>query len=276
MPELPEVETVRRVLLDKLVGLIIEDIDVRYENIIECDVSYFINSLKGKRFSDVKRLGKTLIFQLEDVFLTTHLRMEGKFFILPTNHEISKHEHVIFHLSNKMDLRYHDVRKFGRMTIKHENDLYSTPPLSVIGYEPLDDRLTPDWLLGRLNKRLPIKSLLLDQSIMSGLGNIYVDEVLFASKINPMMQGKDLTLSQANSIIKNSQQILSLAIQKGGTTIRSYTSSLGVKGNYQDFLKVHTLVGKKCVCCGEIIVKTKIGGRGTYYCPKCQPEVLTK
>lgn len=270
MPELPEVETVKRVLEQKLIGLQIEEIRVFHDNIIVGDTKNFIRKLQGKHFKEIRRMGKYLIFILEDISFISHLRMEGKYFYKNKDEEVVKHEHVIFYLSNGMTLRYHDVRKFGKMELKKNNEIYDTPPLSHLGYEPFAKEMTADLLLRKINKNIEIKTLLLDQTIIAGLGNIYVDEVLFASGIHPNKKGLDIQLKEASSIINNSRNILKLAMESGGTTIRSYTSSLGVYGHYQDFLKVHTKVGEKCGFCGSTIQKCKINGRSTYFCPNCQ------
>ncbi|MGM9971807.1 MAG: DNA-formamidopyrimidine glycosylase [Anaeroplasmataceae bacterium] len=267
MPELPEVETVRRVLLKELKGLKIVDVVINYSKMIKNDINYFKASVMGKEFKDIKRLGKALIFKLDDIYLVSHLRMEGKYFIKDPSDEILKHEHVIFTLSNGKTLRYHDTRKFGIMVIKNEEELYKTEPLNMISSEPFT--ITKEELFLKLKeKTIPIKTALLDQSIMSGLGNIYVDEVLFKSKINPHRKAKEVSLEECELIISNSIVILNKSIEYGGTTIRSYTSSLGVSGNYQQFLAVHT----KTICpiCNNSIIKDKTNGRGTYYCPVCQ------
>ncbi len=267
MPELPEVETVRKILYTQLIGQVIIDIKIHYEKMIECDLSYFYNSLINKEFKDIKRKGKLLIFELNDIYLLSHLRMEGKFFLKDKDMPILKHEHVIFYLSSGMTLRYHDTRKFGIMTIRTKENLYNTKPLTKIGSEPFD--ITPSELFDKLRgKNIVIKQSLLDQSIMSGLGNIYVDEVLFLSNINPYRKSSSISLDECKKIIDNAVNILNKAILFGGTTIRSYTSSLNVKGNYQDFLCVHTK--EICQVCGAKIVKDKINGRGTYFCPICQ------
>ena len=138
-----------------------------------------------------------------------------------------------------------------------------------MGIEPDSEKLTKEYIYNSIHKKnKPIKTLLLDQSIINGLGNIYVDEVLFASSINPEKLGKDISLEECERIRVNSRDIIKLATELGGSTIRSYTSSLGVTGHYQDHLKVHT----KDICpnCNNKIVKIRVGGRGTYYCPKCQ------
>ena len=270
MPELPEVETVRRVLSNEIVGTTITGIDVYYKNIIEDDLDYFLNHVVGKKITSLSRLGKYLIFNLEDGAIISHLRMEGKYFYLPKDSELNKHIHVVYKLSNDYILCYQDTRKFGRMVYKSNEDLYTTAPLSKIGKEPfLANNLNVLEIYHQIIKRnLPIKTVLLEQSIITGLGNIYVDEVLYASKILPDRPASQITIDEVYSIISESDRILSLAIEKKGTTIRSYTSSLGVKGGYQDFLKVHTKT--ICQACNSPIEKMKIGGRTSYYCKNCQ------
>lgn len=269
MPELPEVETVRRVLSKQLIGQMITDIKINYEKMIQCDINYFKNKLIGNSINDIKRKGKALIFCFNDIYLISHLRMEGKYYYKKSDEEILKHEHVIFYLSNGMTIRYHDTRKFGIMTLKREEELYTTSPLKEIGPEPWECEI--DYLYNSLkNKNIPIKTSLLDQSIMSGLGNIYVDEVLFKCHINPHKKSSEISMDDVGNIINYSKEILKRSIEYGGTTIRSYTSSLGVSGSYQNFLCVHTK--ELCPVCGSKIIKDKVGGRGTYYCAKCQKE----
>lgn len=269
MPELPEVETVRRVLLNNLANLKINDVIVRYDNIIDQDKYEFIKNVKNKTIIDILRRGKFLIFKLDKGYIISHLRMEGKYFYVENNSLDNKHIHVIFKLSNNYDLLYQDVRKFGRM-LYIEDDIYNKLPLSKVGIDLiLDKQIDYDQIYAKIiNKALLIKETLLDQSIIAGLGNIYVDEVLFASKIRPDTLSKDITMDQLKSIINESKRIFDLAIENKGTTIRSYTSSLNVKGNYQDFLMVHTK--EYCKICNLKIEKIKIGGRTTYFCKNCQ------
>ena len=180
-----------------------------------------------------------------------------------------KHTHVVFHFNNGYKLLYQDVRKFGRMVYKKNEEVYTTLPLSKVGIEANSINYDIEDIYNKINKKkLPIKTVLLDQTIISGLGNIYVDEVLFKSKINPHRLANSLTVDEVEQIMKNSKEILDKAILYKGTTIRSYTSSLGVSGNYQDFLLVHTK--KICPICNTPISKDKIGGRSSYYCSKCQ------
>ena len=186
MPELPEVETVKETLKKLLIGKTIKDVLVFYKNIIgEISQEEFINEVKGQTINDIKRKGKFLIFCLDDKYLLSHLRMEGKYFIKPVDEEINKHEHIVF-LFDDFSLRYHDTRKFGVMLIRKDLD---TPPLSNLGFEPWD--LTIDYLKPKMNNK-PIKELLLDQSIISGLGNIYADEVCAYAHIHPKTPANSL------------------------------------------------------------------------------------
>ncbi len=268
MPELPEVETVKNVLKKNLIGLKIEKVDIFYPNMIKTDLKDFKKNLVGESFIDIKRYGKWLVFETTNYFLVSHLRMEGKYYY-SSEFNLDKHEHVIFSLSNGYYLRYKDVRKFGVMFLVEKNKLFTDTPLKDLGLEPFDKKIDVNYLKSHFkSKRLPIKTVLLDQSILSGLGNIYADEVLFKSHISPFKKANLITDQECLNIINNSRIILSDAIKYGGTTIRSYTSSLGVTGSYQDYLLVHTK--KICKVCNSPITISKIGGRSTYYCKTCQ------
>lgn len=264
MPELAEVETVRNVLKGKILNKKINSIDIYYDKMIENNINEFKEKLINKEFIDIQRKGKYLIFETEDNYLISHLRMEGKYFIKNRIDPKDKHEHVIFHCQD-FDLRYADTRKFGRMKLIDKSFLKEY--FKDLGPDANSNPDSKDIYEKVRNKNLPIKTILLDQSVISGLGNIYVDEVLFKAKINPFKKGKEITLKDIENILKYSKEVLDKAIYYKGTTIRSYTSQLGVKGGYQEFLCVHT---KEICPCGEKIQKKKIGGRTTYYCPVCQ------
>lgn len=271
MPELAEVETVRNTLKKRILNKKIKDVKVLYSKMLENDELEFKNILIDNEFNDILRVGKWLIFELREHYLLSHLRMEGKYFIKDSKEPIEKHEHIIITFSDNTDLRYHDTRKFGRMKIVKKSDLYKTEEIKKQGKEPMDDSLTPEYLLDKFkNKKLPIKTVLLDQTIISGLGNIYADEVLYASKIHPLRNALDLNEEECERIIESSKRIILKAIEEGGTTIKSYTSSLGVIGNYQNYLKVHTKENSLCEVCHEKIQKIKVGGRSTYFCKNCQ------
>ncbi len=268
MPELPEVETVRRTLAEQIVGKTIKDVSILYEPIIHHDLDDFKHRLIGQMILRLERYGKHLVFILNEDALIIHLRMEGKFFI-KKDEPLDKHEHIMFGFGDGITLRYHDVRKFGTMHLKSLSQYKETYPLNVLGPEPKD--ADPITIYHKLHqKKIPIKTALLDQHIISGLGNIYVDETLFLSKINPTRRTDKLTKKEVTSLVESATKVLDKAVQLGGTTIRSYTDSLGVHGRFQNELNVHTKVGEPCPICGTTIVKTKVGGRGTYACPTCQ------
>jgi formamidopyrimidine-DNA glycosylase len=265
MPELPEVETVRR-FLEHFKGKIIKDVIINYPKMIE-NVDVFKKSLIDKEIVDIKREGKWLIFVFNDFYLLSHLRMEGKYISKDIAEPFTKHEHVIFNFDEE-SLRYNDTRKFGRMYLVKE--LKDTKTLMELGLEPLNKDFNLAYLKEKFKKiKKPIKEVLLDQRIISGIGNIYADEILFASKINPLKKAFALSDKEILSIIKNAKEILEKAINEGGTTIKSYASN-GHIGNFQNHLKVHTK--KECLTCKSPILKIKVGGRGTYYCPICQKE----
>ena len=271
MPEIAEVETVRNVLKEKILHKEIKSVNILYDKIIESDLNEFKSVLVGNEFEDILRKGKWLIFALKNHYLLSHLRMEGKYFIKDSKEKIVKHEHIIISFVDGTDLRYHDTRKFGRMKLIKKSDLDKTTEIAKQGKEPMDKDLTSDYLLSKFKgKRLPIKTVLLDQEIISGLGNIYANEVLFASGINPLKKASVVTKEECERIITSSKKIIKKAIEMGGTTIKSYTSSLGVTGHYQDYLCVHKKEGLPCPKCGRPIKKIKIGGRSTYYCEVCQ------
>ena len=272
MPELPEVETVRRTLQKQVCGKGIKKVKVHYANMVEnVEVSFFEQNLVGQEIIDVKRRGKWLLFELNDYYLLSHLRMEGKYFLREETDERLAHEHVTITFTDHTDLRYLDTRKFGRMLLVLKEYLNDCRPMKELGLEPWDVNLTPSYLKEKYQrKRLPIKTVLLDQSIITGIGNIYADEILFLSGLHPLCVCSDLQEVELRNIIDQTRVVLKQAIVDGGTTIRSYTSSEGVHGRFQQHLYVHGL--DECKVCHGKIDKIKVGGRGTYYCSVCQKE----
>ena len=271
MPEIAEVETVRNTLKKRILNKPIKSVNVRYTKMIESNLEEFKKVLVGRSFLDIKRRGKWLIFDLGDYYLLSHLRMEGKYFIKNHEEELNKHEHVIITFTDNTDLRYHDTRKFGRMNLIKKEELATAEEIAKQGLEPGDENLTAKYLVDKFKKkRLPIKTVLLDQTIISGLGNIYANEVLFAAGIDPLKKACDVSLEEASRIVTESNRIIKKAIKMGGTTIKSYTSSLGVTGRFQQYLCVHKREGMPCLKCGTTILNMKVNGRSTYFCPKCQ------
>ena len=274
MPELPEVETVKEALKLHVQGYTIADIDVRFPKMIKThEAEDFKALLKNQTIQDITRRGKHLIFHLDDYLVISHLRMEGKYFDRLVGDEPTKHVHVIWKFTNGKALWYDDVRKFGTFHLyPKDTDLEQTSQFKILGLEPFDPGLTYSYLTEKLaHKKKPIKSLLLDQTVFTGLGNIYVDEVLFRSRVHPLTISSKLTKKERENVIKYTQEVLSRAIALKGTTIKTFASEHGVAGTFQNELKVHTKKGEPCPVCGTIIEKIKVGGRGTYYCKKCQP-----
>ena len=272
MPEKPEVITVVESLKPKLIGKKINDCNIYWDNIISYPVSSeFKKKIIGQKINDITTRGKWIVMMLDEDSLLVHLRMEGKFMFRDKGDVIGKHEHVEFILDDKTSFRFHDVRKFGKMYLINKDIVNDCKPLNELGLEYYDKNLTKEYLYDSIhNKRLPIKTVLLDQSIIAGIGNIYDDEILFMSGIDPLRKACDVSLEECQLIIDNTKIVLEKAIKLGGTTIKSFTSSEGVHGLFQNELLVHSKAGMKCPKCKNIIDKTRVGGRGTYYCKECQ------
>lgn len=272
MPELPEVQTVKTVLNKHIQNKKIKALDVYVEKLIKnMSVEEFSQKLIGKEIQKVRRKGKYLIFDIAEYSLLVHLRMEGKLFYYPEFIEKSKHDHIKFTFTDNSILMYNDVRKFGTFDLILKEEEADYKKLKNLGIEPFTKEFTATNLAQKLkNSKRKIKIDLLDQHKVSGLGNIYADEVLYACQIHPEQISQTLDIHQINNLIKYSEKILQHAIAKKGTTIKSFATSNDHAGNYQQYLKVYFKDGEKCARCKEIIKKIKVGGRGTHYCPTCQ------
>lgn len=269
MPELPEVETIRRNLNTILQNEVIESVNVYYRPIVSNNLD-FETKLKGQRIHRVERQAKYLKFILDDYMLISHLRMEGKYFMDAPR---SKHIHVVFNLESGHTLSYEDTRKFGRFELVDikEKDTYLKDKKNLAP-DPIDMDL--DTFYDALkHRKITIKEILLDQTVIGGIGNIYANEILYLSKIHPAKKGNLITKKEANTLLKNSIKVLNKAIQMGGTTIDTY-ESLGHKGMFQQELHVHGQTGKTCQYGHDTIVKFQLKGRGTYICPSCQPSYV--
>ncbi len=270
MPELPEVETVKETLKSHVLNKTILDVEIRYDKIVDnIDVLSFKDKLKNNKIVDLKRKGKYIIFVLSNGYLISHLRMEGKYFY--NSNKDSKHTHMIFNFVDNTYLCYNDVRKFGRFYyFDKSQDIYQINPLNKLGKEPfeLENGSYLYQKIHPLNK--PIKAILLDQSILAGIGNIYADEILFASKISPFKNTCKVTKKECDMIITEAKRILTEAIELGGSTIKSYQSEHGINGKFQAKLHVYARQGLPCDRCNTIIIKDRLDNRGTHYCPKCQ------
>ncbi|MFA6675600.1 MAG: bifunctional DNA-formamidopyrimidine glycosylase/DNA-(apurinic or apyrimidinic site) lyase [Bacilli bacterium] len=271
MPELPEVETVKSVLKPIVINKTIIKIDVLRATTILGNVEEFKKNLVGETFENITRIGKFLIFHLshQKVFLS-HLRMEGKFFEVKETEPNTPYARVVFHLNNGMKICYDDSRCFGIMKLTSEDRWQEEKEIKQLGPEPfyIDD---VTYFLKRCAKtNLPIKSVLLDQTLMTGLGNIYADEVLFASQIHPLTPAKYITKEEWDKILKNAQRILKEAIIAGGSTIRSYHPGKNIDGTFQSSLLAYGHKDDDCSRCHHPMRFMKVNGRGTTYCPICQ------
>lgn len=272
MPELPEVETVRRGLEKFLVGRRIEEVRIAYPRLVQSSLEEFLPELTGATVHQMGRRGKYLLFDLGELTMISHLRMEGKWLLFPTE-EVpdNKHFHAFFQLDNDQTLVYQDVRKFGTLELVETSSLLSYFVQKKLGPEPTADQLDlAGFERTILASRKPIKARLLDQLAVAGLGNIYVDEVLWASQVHPLRPSVDLKQGEIQRLRTEIIRIMALAIEKGGSTIRSYRNALGEDGSMQDYHQVYGKTGDPCLRCGTAIEKIKVGGRGSHFCPSCQ------
>jgi formamidopyrimidine-DNA glycosylase len=272
MPELPEVENVKNTLNRFLPGKVIREVKIHWDNIIKHPIpEEFSIRLTGQTFEQVYRKGKFLIFYLDEDSIVSHLRMEGKYGLHEMGEPIDKHTHVVFSFTDGTELRYRDVRKFGTMHLFPKGTEGGHLPLRLLGVEPLSDTLTAGLLQKLFAKtKRNIKAVLLDQSIIAGLGNIYVDEVLFQAKIHPTTPANELSLLRIKRLKKAIVEILSEAVKHGGSTIRSYTNSMGEAGDFQLKLFVYGRKGESCIACKGKIERLVVAGRGTHVCSRCQ------
>ena len=271
MPELPEVETVRRGLEKLILGKTIQSVEVKYPKMIQTDLDAFRQDLPGQEIRSMGRRGKYLLFHLTDLVLISHLRMEGKYFFYPDEVPLRKHAHVFFHFTDGSTLVYEDVRKFGTMEVIIPELVDSYFLAKKIGPEPTEaDFKAPAFQAALKKSKKPIKSALLDQKLVAGLGNIYVDEALWRARIHPARPADSLKSAEVKRLREQIIEVLQLGIEKRGSTIRTYRNALGEDGTMQDFLQVYGKTGQPCARCGSPIEKIKLGGRGTHLCPHCQ------
>lgn len=270
MPELPEVETVKKILNTFIIDAKISEVIVHKKGIITGDVNDFKKALKGRTFKEVKRRGKYLIFTFDtDLIMLSHLRMEGKFIEVLKGGEDSRYAHVIFVLEDGRRLCYDDSRQFGKMELSTKDTYLKTKSMLNVGPEPFEINVD-EYYKKVIKRKAPIKLVLLDQKLMSGLGNIYVDEVLYLSNINPLTPANTLTKEDITLVVKESIAVLNNAIKAGGTTVRSYAPAQGVSGNFQVQLHAYGKVDERCPTCNILFKKIFVGGRGTTFCPYCQ------
>lgn len=274
MPELPEVETIKRTLNELIVDKHIDHVTVNLPRIIQRpdDIHAFAMELAGHRITGVERRGKFLRILLDGLVLVSHLRMEGRYGLYSQHDPVEKHTHVIFHFKDGTELRYQDVRQFGTMHLFPAGQDLLEKPLNKLGLEPMDESFTPEMLRAVVGTRsTSIKAALLNQSYVVGIGNIYVDESLFKAGIHPAQPAKSLTDSQFHVLHEAIVSTLGASIQVGGSSIKSFVNGQGKTGDFQHQLQIYGRNAKPCVNCGTLIEKSVVAGRGTHHCPVCQP-----
>ena len=272
MPELPEVETVINTIRPHIVNKEIEKIEVYYDRLIQSNLDEFKTKLINQKFINVTRYGKFIFLHLtNDFVIITHLRMEGKFRFENSHNLRKKHTSAGFFFKDGTSLAFDDTRKFGLMYLSDEANFKETKMIKKLGIEA--NKISEndyEFLIKKFKKNKCIKELLLDQSILAGIGNIYADEILFTTKINPFRKGNDISDEKYHEIFQASNQILNKAITLGGSTIHSFHPSEGIDGKFQETLLCYGKSGTPCPNCNTTLHKDFIGGRGTTFCPNCQ------
>jgi formamidopyrimidine-DNA glycosylase len=275
MPELPEVETVRAQLEPVLAGRRFERVEIRDPRLVRpYEPAEVAAELEGERVAAVERRGKYLIVRFEsDRVLLIHLRMTGSLRHSGDGLDEDPHRRAVVRLDDGSDVAYRDVRRFGTWLVLEPGEL--APYLATrVGDEPLDALFTAARLGERLAKRrAPIKAALLDQRTLAGMGNIYVDEALWRARINPLRPAESIDRKELQRLHKAIRAALEAGIDRQGSTLRDYALPDGGSGSMQDEFKVYGRGGEPCDRCGTPIAKTRIAGRGTWFCPRCQPHV---
>ncbi|SHK01956.1 bifunctional DNA-formamidopyrimidine glycosylase/DNA-(apurinic or apyrimidinic site) lyase [Desulforamulus aeronauticus] len=274
MPELPEVETVVRSLEAHLAGLTVTGVNLLKPEVIRSPKSEeFIELLIGKAFlKKLGRRGKYILLHLSDnLTLVAHLRMTGRLIYCEAEFPLEKHTHVIFLLDNGKHLRFADVRRFGRLQLIATPKIMELSGIKDLGPEPLEPEFTREFFKREIRRRRTrIKPLLLDQSFIAGLGNIYADEALFRAKVHPERLAPDLTSREAAGLHKAIVEVISEGIEHRGTSFRDYVDGEGRSGSFQNHLKVYNRENLPCSHCGKPISRIKVAGRSSYYCSSCQ------
>jgi formamidopyrimidine-DNA glycosylase len=271
MPELPEVETIARILRlglpeqPALVGRLILSADLLWERTLaEPTVSEFTSRIVDQVIEDIIRRGKFLVLRLSRDWLLFHLRMSGDLLVRPAGIPPANHDRLVLHLNGNLDLAFNDARKFGRMWLVDEVDRV----VSSLGPEPLDQSLTEAVFFERLHaSHRQLKPLLLDQTFLAGLGNIYTDEALNLARLHPLMSSNDITEAQAPRLLASIRTVLRDGIARNGASIDWVYRG----GDFQNYFRVYQRTGLPCPECGTPIARIIVGQRGTHFCPTCQP-----
>jgi len=264
MPELPEVETIARVLKPELVGRTILFADLRWARTLAIPSPVqFKKQIVGQEIMDISRRAKYLIIHLKTYNFLVHLRMSGDLVIRAGKIKPEKHDRLLLYLSDQNYLAFNDTRKFGRVWLTNQPEKI----LGKLGPEPLERNFTAQWLFENLHQRKrSLKSLLLDQTFIAGLGNIYTDECLHIAQLHPLAASNNVTQQQAGALYKAIRSVLKEGIRRNGASIDWVYRG----GDYQNHFRVYGRDGSQCLVCGATIQKFKVGQRGTHICPNCQ------
>jgi formamidopyrimidine-DNA glycosylase len=271
MPELPEVEVIRRGLASRLVGHRFLAVVVGEKRLRQASSPEELRAgVAGRRLLKLRRRGKYLLFDLEGgVTLLVHLGMTGRLLLGPAPSPPLPHVHLIFKLEGGLEMVFQDVRRFGRVLVFGPG--VAPAPLAQVGREPFSRRVTSEWLMERSRgRRRPIKNFLLDGRLVAGIGNIYACEILFAAGVHPLSPAGGLTLKEWDRVLKETRRILRHSIRRGGTTVSDYLNSRGEAGLFQLELLVYGREGEPCPRCGGPISRLTQAGRSTFFCPGCQ------
>lgn len=273
MPELPEVETVVRGLKRNVLGKKIIGLKVNLAKIINTNLTKFKKYTLKAKIVSAQRRAKIIIVHLSNGYsLGIHLKISGKLLYLKRKESIEKHTHVIFNLNNGYDLRFWDLRRFGYVRVFPTSKIHESLKLEKLGPEPLKKSFDLKYFKEILRKRLrsKIKPLLLDQAFISGIGNLYADEILYYARIHPLKKVNSLTEKQIKYIFSGIKKILPEAIRQKGSSVDLYVDIKGKAGNYSNYLKAYSLEDEPCQRCKKPIRRIKIGSRSAYFCGNCQ------
>ena len=272
MPELPEVETVCRTLHQRLRGVRILEVRVLEGRLRRPVAADFAARLRGRTVTGVTRRGKYVLAALDrGRTWVTHLGMSGKLTFRPPAAPMDRHDHIVFRLEDGGELRYHDPRRFGLCVVLPDSELDAWPPLARLGLDPLDPRFTGDYLYPFLHRsRRNVRDLLLDQQVVCGLGNIYVNEALFRTGVRPTRRGRRVSRALTRELAREITALLREAIRWRGSSVSDYRDGNDHRGGFQLRLQVYGRGGEPCRGCGEPVKRVGLGNRGVFYCPRCQ------
>jgi len=284
MPELPEIETIRRGLQGRILNTKIVQFEVLSAKSFRGEKAHVL----GRKFVKIDRKGKALLMRLDDgMTIMAHMRMTGQMIVVGAGERFaaghpdgnfvaempSRHTRVWFGFEDGSHLYFNDLRKFGFLALLDEKSLENDRFLRELGPEPWDMSEADFYEALQRHKSAPIKATLLNQKVVAGLGNIYVDEACHLTRIFPGTLTGKLSRAQSDALLQNARKVMQDAIDAGGSIMKDYVRADGTRGNYLDkFARVFRRDGEACLTCGTTILKTRVAGRGTHYCPKCQPE----